>query len=134
MAEILEQGRELGTPDETIVSSHYQLGDLEWNLGDMQAAKKEYQSGLELAEQLFDADPADLEARRRVSKGRTVFGDVAMILGDSATAIENFRQSQKVNEALIAEDQTMLSPREISASISIKLATYCFDKEIPMVP
>ena len=63
LTKILEQSRGLGSPDATIVSTYYQLGDLEWNLGDAAAAKKEFQTGADLAKKLSASQPDDRETQ-----------------------------------------------------------------------
>ena len=119
LEKILEQARDLGTPDHSIVSSHYQLGNLEWNLGNMVAAQKEFQSGLEIAKALVEAQPKNASALRDVSTGYTNVGDSALQAGNTSLALEKYQQAQKFDQALVD-----LDPQDAAAkrSLSIDIA------------
>jgi eukaryotic-like serine/threonine-protein kinase len=101
---ILEQSRKLGSPDATMVSTYFQLGDLEWNLGDALAAKKEFQAGVDLAHQLSTSRPADLQTQRLLSDGYTKLGDAMKLLGDTQEAGKNFLRSLEISRQLVASE------------------------------
>jgi serine/threonine protein kinase/Flp pilus assembly protein TadD len=103
LTKILEQSRKQGSPDATIVSTHYQLGDLEWNLGDAVAAKKEFQKGLQLAQQLAASRPQESETQRLLSNGYTKLGDAIKLLGDTEGAGAVFLRSLEIDRALVAK-------------------------------
>lgn len=118
LTKILEQSRKLGSPDATIVSTYYQLGDLEWNLGDVVAARKEFQTGLELAQQLATSRPEKLETQRHLSNGYTKLGDAIKLLGDTEGAGDYFVRSLEVNRALVASDpKNIFARRNLSIDL-----------------
>ena len=119
LEKILEQARDLGTPDHTIVSSHYQLGNLKWNLGDMTAAQKEFQSGFEIAKTLFDSAPKNAMAVCDLADGYTIIGDAALQLGNTSLALENYQQAKKLDQDLIdLAPKEMDSQRRLSVDIA----------------
>lgn len=104
LTKILEQSRKQGSPDATIVETYYQLGDLEWNLGDVVAAKKEFQTGVELAQQLTSSRPEEMETQRLLSNGYTKLGDAIQLLGDTEEAGKYFLSSLKITRTLVASE------------------------------
>lgn len=118
LTKILEQSRALGSPDATIVSTYYQLGDLEWNLGDVAAAKKEFQTGAELAKQLAASRPDERETQRLLSNGYTKLGDVIKLQGDTEEAGAYFLRSLEVDRALVASDS---KNAEMQRTLSVDL-------------
>lgn len=104
LTKILEQSRDLGSPDTTVISTYYQLGDLEWNLGDVAAARKEFQTGVDLAKQLSASRPDDRETKRLLSNGYTKLGDVLKLQGNTEESKALFLQSLEIDRALATSD------------------------------
>jgi eukaryotic-like serine/threonine-protein kinase len=118
LTKILEQSRGLGSPDATIVSTYYQLGDLEWNLGDVVAAKKEFQKGVDLAKQLSASRPDERDTQKLLSDGYTKLGDAIKLLGDTEEANVYFLRSLDVDRGLVASDP---KNAELQRSLSVDL-------------
>ena len=104
LTKILEQSRDLGSPDTTVVSTYFQLGDLEWNLGDVAAARKEFQTGVDLAKQLSASRPDARETKRLLSNGYTKLGDVIKLQGNTEESKAFFLQSLEIDRALATSD------------------------------
>ena len=102
LTKILAQNQELESLDTSIVSTYLQLGDLEWNLGDVSTAKKEFQMAVDLAQRLSSSQSNDLESQKLLSDGFTKLGDVIRLMGDTAGANANFLRSLEIDRAIVS--------------------------------
>lgn len=118
LTKILEQSRTLGSPDATLILTYDQLGDIEWNLGDVAAAKREYQTGLDLAQQQSASRPDDRKTKQHLSKAYTKLGDVIKLLGDTEEANALFLRSLELDRALVASNP---KDTELQRSFSVGL-------------
>ena len=115
---IIEDARQQGTPDHTLFSSHFRLGHLEWNLGNTEAAKKEYLAAYEMTKQFAEAHPNDKQAQHDWGKANTNMGDVTRQLGDTAAALPYYQTSADIDSALVAQD-----PDDVDAQQSFCVVT-----------
>jgi tetratricopeptide (TPR) repeat protein len=114
---ILDEAREQGSPDSTLVWSHFRMGDLEENLGSLRAAQREYQAACDMAQRLIDANPANAVARRDLSVGLNNLGDIAVKLGKTNDALGYFEQALQIRHDLAAGDPNgELAQRDLSIS------------------
>jgi serine/threonine protein kinase/tetratricopeptide (TPR) repeat protein len=104
LKKVLDDARRQGTPDSTLVWSHFRMGDVELALGNTPAAEKEYQAGYELAQRLADADPKSAQAQRDLSVSFTKLGDVALQLGRTNDALDYYKKGLDVRQRLADAD------------------------------
>ena len=101
---ILEEARKQGTPDQTLVWVHLQMGDVETYLGDVAAAQREYRLGLEVAEENATKAPGSIKEMRDLSACYQRLGDIEVALGQSEKALECFSRFHDCCKAIVAAD------------------------------
>jgi serine/threonine protein kinase len=80
LQELSKEAEGEASADSTLVWTYFQRGDVELRLGDVEAARAEYQAGHRLAKRLADADRGSLQALRDLSVSHNKLGDVALDL------------------------------------------------------
>ncbi len=119
LKKILDEARKQGSPDHTLVVSHFRMGDIEQQLGNTLAAKKEYQAGHELAKQLADAEPKNALAQRDLSLGFENLGNVTLRLGQTKDALDFYQKGLMVSQRLAdADPKNAQAQRDLSISFN----------------
>ena len=119
LAKILDEARKQGTPDNTLVWSHFGMGDLERQLGNTLAAQREYRAGYELAKRLADADPTNVGAQRDLGVSFDSLGDIALPLGQTKDALDFYQKSLVVRQRLAdADPKNAVAQRNLSVSFN----------------
>jgi tetratricopeptide (TPR) repeat protein len=117
LKKILDDARKQGTPDSTLVWSHFRMGDVEQQLGNTLAAQKEYQDGNELAKGLAEADPKNALAQRDLSISYDRLGNVTQQLGQTKEALGFYQKSLDIRVRLAETDpKNALAQRDLSIS------------------
>jgi len=117
LAKILDDARKQGTPDRTLWGAHMQMGDVELNLGNTLAAKKEFDAGHEIARALTYADPKNADAQRNLSFSYINLGDVTLQLGNTKDALGFYQKSGKILQTLAdADPKNAQAQRNLSIS------------------
>jgi tetratricopeptide (TPR) repeat protein len=119
LAKIMDEARKQGSPDSTLVWSHFRMGDVERTLGNTAAAEKEYRAGHALAVRLAAADPADPVAQRNVCVSLQRLGEAAEQLGRLDDALGHFTEMNALARRLAAADPTNAeAQRDLSWSLN----------------
>ena len=117
LKKILDEARKQGSPDHTLITSYFHMGDVEQQFGNTLAAQKEYQAGCDLAKQLADADPKNAEAQRDLSISFERLGDVTLRLGHAKNALDFYHKGLVVRQRLAdADPKNTRSQRDLSIS------------------
>jgi tetratricopeptide (TPR) repeat protein len=72
--------------------------------GELDAALARYELVREAARRIAEADPADTQAQRDLSRSHDYLGDLAMHRGDAVTAEAAFRESMAIRQRLSTTD------------------------------
>ena len=119
LAKILDEARKQGTPDNTLVWSHFGMGDLERQLGNTLAAQREYRAGYELAKRLADSDPTNVGAQRDLGVSFDSLGDIALPLGQTKDALDFYQKGLVVRQRLAdADPKNAVAQRNLSVSFN----------------
>ncbi len=117
LKKILDEARKQGSPDQTLVWSHFQMGNIEQQLGNTLAAQKEYQAGHEMAFRFAEADPKNAEAQRDLSVSFEKLGDVTLQLGQTKDALDFYQKGLAVSQRLADDDpKNAEAQRDLSVS------------------
>ena len=115
LKKILDEARKQGSPDHTLVVSHFRMGDIEQQLGNTLAAKKEYQAGHEMAVRFADADPKNAVAQRDLGVGFDKLGDVMLLLGQTKEALDFYQKALVICQRLAdADPKNAQAQRDLS--------------------
>ena len=115
LKKILDEARKQGTPDSTLVWSHFRMGDIEQQLGNTLAAQKEYQAGHEMAVRFADADPKNAVAQRDLGVGFDKLGDVMLLLGQTKEALDFYQKALVICQRLAdADPKNAQAQRDLS--------------------
>ncbi len=89
-------------PDDTW--THFFIGDLQVQLGDLDAATQSFGRGRALAKALAGRDPANTQWQRDLSVSHDKIGNVLVAQGDGPGALAAYRKALKIAEALAGRD------------------------------
>lgn len=92
-----------------LAAAYQKVGDVQGNpffanLGDSAGSMMSYRKALAIRERLAAAAPKDVEARRELASSYDSMGDMFWVTGDLAKALENYRKSLTLREALVTVD------------------------------
>ena len=114
---ILDEARKRGTPDRTLVWSHFRMGDVERQLGNTLAAEKEFRAGHEISQRLAYAAPTNAETQRDLSVGYIKIGDIVQQLGQTHDSLDFYRKALEIRQRLADADPTNdQTQRDLSVS------------------
>ena len=106
-----------GTPDRTLIWTHYQMGDVYLTLGSTADAQREYAAGGAIAQRLALSDPSDAQAQRDLSVSFNKLGDVVLKLGKVDEARGYYARSLEVAQRLAESDPSdAQAQRDLSIS------------------
>jgi serine/threonine protein kinase len=98
-----------------LAASYHMLGDVSLLYGQVEAARKYYLQGLELAE-VIAADRADLAGQRDLAAAYDKMGELNLKLEIVATARDYFAKGMDIRKALADRDQAVLGARHALAN------------------
>ena len=84
--------------------SHNKVGDVQVAQGDLAAALKSYQAGLEIRQTLARVDPGNREWQRDLSVSHEKVGDVQVAQGDLAAALKSYLAGLEIRQTLARVD------------------------------
>jgi tetratricopeptide (TPR) repeat protein len=106
-----------GTPDRTLIWTHYQMGDVYLTLGSTADAQREYAAGSAIAQRLAESDPSDAQAQRDLSISFEKLGNVVLQLGKVDEARGYYARSLEVAQRLAESDPSdAQAQRDLSIS------------------
>ena len=118
LKKILDDARAQGSPDQTLVWSHFRMGDVEMDLGNTLAAQKEYQAGHELAKSLADANPKLTQFQRDLGISFNNLGKVTQQRGQPKAALDFFQKGLDVSQRLAdADPKNAQAQRDLGVSL-----------------
>ncbi|MFO0881704.1 MAG: tetratricopeptide repeat protein [Gemmataceae bacterium] len=104
LGKLLAEAERQGNPDSTLVWAHFRMGDTEKILGNIEAARQQYQAGHDLARRLVEANPDSLRAQRDLSVSYSKLGDVSLQLGQTKEALRFYQQGLEIGQRLARDD------------------------------
>jgi tetratricopeptide (TPR) repeat protein len=114
---LLREAERQDQPDSTLVVSHLRMGDVELILGNTRTARKEYETGHQLARRLAEADPNNAEAQRDLSISFDKLGNVTLQQGESKEALVFYQKGLEICQRLAqADPKNALAQRDLSVS------------------
>ncbi len=117
LKKLLAESERHGNPDKKLVWSYFQMGTIERLLGNLEAAREEFQTGHDKAKLLADAAPGNADAQRDVGVGLSHLGDIALQLKQSEQALAYFLAKFEIDRRLAAaEPANMDLQRDLSVS------------------
>ncbi len=84
--------------------SHNRVGDVQVAQGDLAAALKSYQAGLEIPQTLARVDPGNQGWQRDLSVSHNKVGDVQVAQGDLAAALKSYQAGLEIAQTLVRMD------------------------------
>jgi tetratricopeptide (TPR) repeat protein/tRNA A-37 threonylcarbamoyl transferase component Bud32 len=100
LLELLTQSQGQDQPDRALLYSHMRMGDVERNLGGLQAANREYLIALEQAKILCDTAANQAEAQRDLALVLERLGDMAKEQGQNKEAEDYYTQTLGIFQSL----------------------------------
>ena len=90
-----------------LAESYEGVGDMLYTVNDLKGGLQNYEKALEIRKSLVSAEPSNFESRRALAEIYARVGDIKGMegypnLGDTAGALESYRQSAKLREELFA--------------------------------
>lgn len=118
LKKLLQDSELHNEPDQKMIWAQVQMGTIERTLGNLDAARNEFQAAYELAKRLSDASPEDMEAQRNVSVCLSHLGDDAMTRNEFSAALEFYQQKYQIDRNLCERDpQNPSLRRDLSMSL-----------------
>ncbi|MBN9122310.1 MAG: serine/threonine protein kinase [Planctomycetes bacterium] len=117
LQQLVGEAEKHGTPDRTLIWSHFRMGDVELVLGNTLTALQEYEAGHRLARRLAEANPDDVETRRDLSVSFEKLGNVTLKLGRLDEARDLYAQDLEITRRLAeANPDDVEARRDLSVS------------------
>ncbi len=115
---LLQDSEQHSEPDQKMVWAQVRMGTIERTLGNLEAARNEFQAAYQMAKRLSDASPEDMEAQRNVSVCLSHLGDDAMTRNEFSAALEFYQQKYQIDRNLCEREPKNPSlRRDLSMSL-----------------
>lgn len=118
LQKLLRDSEQQNEPDQKLIWAYVQMGTIERILGNLDAARNEFQAAYKLAKRLSDASPKNPEAQRNVSVCLSHLGDDAMTRNEFSAALEFYQQKYQIDHNQCERDpQNSGHRRDLSMSL-----------------
>ncbi|NJL27713.1 MAG: tetratricopeptide repeat protein [Thermoanaerobaculia bacterium] len=84
--------------------SEFWFGYVNWEQGDLAAAREPFEAYLEISRRLAEKDPANLAWRRELSYAHSNLGSLRQAEGDLEAALVQFQATLEIDKELVAAD------------------------------
>jgi len=109
-----------------LMEGYFRVGDVQGNLygpnlGDAAGARRSYQRALELANELYTANPEDPVSRRDLARANVKLGDLSALGGDRREALEDYQKALRVFDQLAAASPANLAAKREVLTLASKI-------------